>query len=135
MVPSAFSQDIFPKRLVINNGDSIVAITLYQAKVLNSVFIQRDDLSNQVYLKDKKIANLNSILDDCNKLSIIDKKNIEKYQLIIDSYDQRVNIFKTRITALSEENEKNAKKSTRNRKWAVATSITSFVLLGILILK
>ncbi len=117
----SFSQEIYPKRVVLDNGDSVVCILNYQVVIINQVF---EDLRFETELNDS----LSSILGSYKSLVDSSSKEIK----VLDSYVINLSTIVDNQQKIQDLTDQELKKGTKKQSWLKTTRIVAFGV-GILI--
>ena len=125
MGQSSFCQDIYPKVEVIE-GDTLVALKLYQIKQINSIIVDRDFLRQEVSL-------LNDLTNTQNRIILNKDSQIQKYQETIASYETSVSNLESSVN-LQEQQLRNYSRKVLGRGFLIGGGcIIVGVVVGFLI--
>ncbi len=102
MTKLAICQDGYPKKVVLSNGDTIIAITVQQMQIMNSIHISLEEY--------RTIDSITTgALDSCTILTSLQDKIIEEYKDQVVIYQDAV-LEKNGVIAKAVITDKNQKK-------------------------
>jgi predicted RNase H-like nuclease (RuvC/YqgF family) len=121
MVLLSFCQDTYPRMMVIN-GDTVVAVTVRQAKKINRTFAKEEYYRTENDSLEKKIILLETKIEN-NTITIGNKSfQIDKFENILANEQEFTDELEETLEVVYDELRKEKRKN-KFKKWIIGASL------------